>query len=116
MSGTMGVRGLVRRRGTEWEARIYVGTAKRPLATIRGSWGYVERGLAAVGLAAGTLAPVGLGEMELGGISLAAEDVGEERRALPGGRAQGVAKAHDRLVPEPPEPALETADLRVADS
>jgi len=98
------VRGVLARRGGAWEAKIYVGPGRRPVATVEGSWGYVRRGLAAIGLVAPPFAPVGLDKLHLSELALAPENV-----AL--GLTKCVAEPENGLEPHGSVPVLETADL-----
>lgn len=46
----MGLLGVVKRHSDGWAVTLFDGRA--PVAVVRGSWGYVRRGLLAVGLGA----------------------------------------------------------------
>ena len=47
----MQVFAVVRRgEGRKWEATLYASRPRRPFAIVRGTWGYVRRGLVAAGL------------------------------------------------------------------
>jgi hypothetical protein len=48
----MGLLGVVRRHSRGWAVTLFEGRA--PVAVVRGSWGYVRRGLLAVGLGTST--------------------------------------------------------------
>jgi hypothetical protein len=50
----MGLLGVVKRHRAGWAVTLFSGRA--PVAIVRGSWGYVRRGLLAAGL--GTATPV----------------------------------------------------------
>lgn len=98
------VSGVLVRRGTDWEARIYLAPERRAIASVEGSWAYVRRGLVAVGLVAPALPPVGLDELDVAELAFAAEDV-----AL--GLSKCLAEPEKGLDPESSAPVLETADL-----
>jgi hypothetical protein len=56
-TSTMGLLGVVKRHSDGWAVTLFEGRA--PVAVVRGSWGYVRRGLSAVGLGATTtIAPL----------------------------------------------------------